>query len=198
MPIVLNKPLTLGSASPRREQILTESGIPFTVKVPDVEESYPDHFQPQAVPIHLAEKKALAFKDSLADQLILTADTIVSLDGKILGKPDHEDDAKEYLFKLSGRSHTVTTGVCLMAEGMQESFYEETTVAFRHLLEDEVDYYVAQYRPLDKAGAYGIQEWIGLMGIQAIHGSYPNVMGLPIGAVYQRLQKLAGLTLSQA
>jgi septum formation protein len=198
MPVTLDRELILGSASPRRREILEDSGMAFTVIKPEAEETYPDHFQTTAVPVYLAEKKAQALKAYLEGRVIITADTIVSLDSSILGKPSTKEAAKGYLEQLSGRTHTVTTGVCLTTTETQESFYESSEVTFRRLSEAEIDHYIETGEPFDKAGAYGIQEWIGIIGVEGLQGSYLNVMGLPMGAIYQRLQTIAGLALSQA
>lgn len=197
MPITLKKPLILASASPRRQQLLQEAGVPFTVQPSSVEETYPDHFQVMNIPIHLAEKKALDFKDTLGDQLVLAADTIVTMDSQVLEKPANRQEAKAYLDQLSGRSHTVITGVCLLTATTQESFYEATEVSFRTLSPEEIAYYIDTYEPYDKAGAYGIQEWIGVIGVESVNGSYWNVMGLPMESVFKRLKTTGGLAISQ-
>ena len=196
MPITLEKPLTLASASPRRQQILQDADIPFTVQPSSVDETYPEHFEPSAIPVYLAEKKARYFKDDLKDQLILAADTIVTMDNKVLGKPANSEEAKAYLEQLSGRTHTVITGVCLLTNAVQDSFYESTEVTFRNLSTQEIAYYVEAFQPYDKAGAYGIQEWIGLIGVEAVNGSYWNVIGLPMESVFQRLKTVGGLVIS--
>lgn len=196
MRISLQKPLVLASASPRRHQILQEAAIPFTVQPSSVDETYPEHFQPSAIPVHLAEKKARYFKEDLKDRLILAADTIVTMDNQVLGKPANSEDAKAYLDQLSGRTHTVITGVCLLTSTVQESFYEATEVTFRSLSTREIAYYVDTFQPYDKAGAYGIQEWIGITGIESVSGSYWNVIGLPMETVFQRLKTIGGLAIS--
>ncbi len=195
MAITLQKPLILASASPRRQQILQEAGVPFTVQPSSVDETYPDHFQVTEIPIHLSEKKARDFKDSINAQLVLAADTIVTMDNKVLEKPANAEDAKAYLDQLSGRSHTVITGVCILTATTQESFYEATEVTFRTLTAPEINYYIDACEPYDKAGAYGIQEWIGVIGVESVSGSYWNVIGLPIETVFQRLKNVGGLAI---
>lgn len=182
----------LASASPRRQELLKGLGVEYAVKLlPDLDESFPDHLKGEDIPIHIARNKAEAYKaDIQPKELIITADTIVWLDGEVLGKPRDEKDAKEILSKLSGKTHQVITGVCLTTSDWQKSFAAVTDVTFAVLTEDEIAYYIANYRPMDKAGAYGVQEWIGFIGVTAIQGSYYNVMGLPIQRLYTELSKL--------
>ncbi|WP_207420862.1 Maf-like protein [Desertivirga brevis] len=183
--------IILASKSPRRQELLSKTGIEFDVVLKDVDESYPEGLSPKEVAIYIAEKKAKAFDETLEENaIVLTADTIVSIDNKILGKPENEDEAMEMLSLLSGRKHDVITGVALLQNHQIFSFAETTEVYFLPLSPDEIKYYIQTYQPFDKAGAYGIQEWIGLAGIERINGSYSNVVGLPTHRVYEELQKL--------
>ncbi len=182
----------LASGSPRRRELLSGLGIDYTIKVlPDVNEAYPETLKGEDIPLYIAREKAEAYlKEIESDELIITADTIVWLDNEVLGKPTDERQAKVMLRMLSGKTHHVITGVCLTTSEFQKSFTTTTEVTFAKLSEEEIDYYVEKYRPLDKAGAYGIQEWIGFVGVEAINGSYFNVMGLPIQKLYKELAKL--------
>lgn len=182
----------LASGSPRRRELLSGLGIDYTIKVlPDVNEAYPETLKGEDIPLYIAREKAEAYLKGIeSDELIITADTIVWLDNEVLGKPTDERQAKVMLRMLSGKTHHVITGVCLTTSEFQKSFTTTTEVTFAKLSEEEIDYYVEKYRPLDKAGAYGIQEWIGFVGVEAINGSYFNVMGLPIQRLYKELAKL--------
>ena len=182
----------LASGSPRRRELLSGLGIDYTIKVlPDVNEAYPETLKGEDIPLYIAREKAEAYLKGIeSDELIITADTIVWLDNEVLGKPTDEQQAKVMLRMLSGKTHHVITGVCLTTREFQKSFTTTTEVTFAKLSEEEIDYYVEKYRPLDKAGAYGIQEWIGFVGVEAINGSYFNVMGLPIQRLYKELSKL--------
>ena len=185
-----NTEIILGSASPRRSQLLKELGLPFKVVVKEVDETPPEQFRKEDVVMFLARKKALAFRDELKEnQLIITADTLVALDNHILGKPVDVQDAIRMLQMLSGKKHQVITGVCLLTSLKSEAFFCRTEVAFKKLRDEEITYYVETFKPLDKAGAYGIQEWIGFIGIDYIQGSYFNVMGLPVKDLYEQLLK---------
>ncbi len=179
--------LILASGSPRRRDLLSGAGFSFSIKSPDVDETPPPGLSPKEVPEHLAVKKALAVQ-APDGTVVLAADTIVLLDGDILGKPADEEDAVRILHRLSGRTHTVISGVCIRRESAVESFSAATDVVFRALTTDQIRFYVAAYKPMDKAGAYAIQEWIGFIGIEGIRGDYYNVMGLPIGEVVKRLE----------
>lgn len=178
----------LGSGSPRRRQLLAGLDIDFEVRlIEGLEENYPDSLQGEDIPLFLAMQKSSAY--SLADdELLITADTIVWQDGKVMGKPKSEDDAKAMLHSLSGNCHEVITGVCVRTNRRTETFAAVTTVSFAALTDEEIDYYVAKYRPMDKAGSYGVQEWIGYIGVERIDGSYYNVMGLPIQRLYSLLK----------
>lgn len=184
--------VVLASGSPRRQELLNGLGIDYTVKLlPDLDESFPAHLQGEEIPMHIARNKAAAYKPMIQpNELIITADTIVWLDGEVLGKPKDEDDAKAILRQLSGKTHQVITGVCLTTPQRDKSFTAVTDVSFAELTEEEIAYYVENYHPLDKAGAYGVQEWIGFIGTEGIYGSFYNVMGLPVQKLYKELMKL--------
>ena len=183
--------ILLASKSPRRREILGLLRIPFTVVTIDgIDESYPEDLEPDKVSEYISEKKAEAFlKRIREDELIITADTIVICDGKILGKPKGEEGAFEMLRFLSGKTHKVTTGVTVATKEKKVSFTSESLVTFAELTDEEIRYYVETYRPLDKAGAYGIQEWIGAVAVAKIDGSFYNVMGLPVHRLYQVLKQ---------
>ncbi len=188
MEVFENKKIILASKSPRRSYLLESAGIPFEIRAQDVEEDYPADMAPESVPAFLAQKKAHACKKWLEPgMIVLASDSIVLLDGVILGKPTDMEDAKRILRALSNKKHLVITGVCLLASHKEFVFDETTAVYFDSLSEEEIDYYTAKYQPLDKAGAYGIQEWIGLCKILKIEGTYSNVMGLPVSRVYHEL-----------
>ncbi|MCD8031474.1 MAG: Maf-like protein [Bacteroides sp.] len=189
----LNKyKLILASNSPRRQELMKGLGVAFEVRtLPDLDESYPPILKGEKIPLYIAREKAAAYLPSMqADELIITADTIVWKDGEVLGKPADKAEAKEMLHKLSGGCHQVVTGVCLTTQEWQRGFTSVTDVKFAPLTEEVIDYYVENFSPLDKAGAYGIQEWIGYAGVESISGSYFNVMGLPIHKLYKELVKL--------
>lgn len=189
----LNKyKIILASNSPRRRELMTGLGVKYSVKtLPDVDESYPDTLVGGEIPVYIAKGKADAYMHLIKpDQLIITADTIVWLEGEVLGKPKDEEDARQMLRRLSGKTHEVITGVCLTTQSFQRSFSSVSEVTFATLDEEEIDYYVTHYRPFDKAGAYGVQEWIGFVGVEQISGSYFNVMGLPIQQLYRELKKI--------
>lgn len=178
----------LASRSPRRQQMLADLGIPFTIWDGDVSEDFPEGMSKEEIPVFLARKKAEPFIHRLGKgDLLITADTIVWLNGEVLGKPGDEAHAREMLLKLSGRVHQVITGVMLRSAEHERLFSETTDVRFSVLSEDEIEYYIRNYKPFDKAGAYGIQEWIGLAGIESISGSYPNVVGLPVHRLYSEI-----------
>jgi septum formation protein len=183
--------VVLASNSPRRQELLGGLGIDYEVKtMPDIDESYPEGLSAEVIPVHIARNKANAYRSVMkSNELIITADTIVWLNGVVMGKPKDELDACNMLRKLSGKTHQVVTGVCLTTTDKQTSFSTVTDVTFAELTEEEIQYYVSNYRPMDKAGAYGIQEWIGYIGVRAISGSYSNVVGLPIQRLYTELKK---------
>lgn len=182
----------LASNSPRRKELLGGLGIGYEVKtMPDIDESYPDGLSMEEVPVYIARSKADAYRPLMQpDELIITADTIVWLDGVVMGKPKDEEEACNMLRRLSGQTHQVVTGVCLTTIDRQQSFATVTDVTFDRLTEEEITHYVSRYQPMDKAGAYGIQEWIGYVGVRSIKGSYFNVVGLPIQRLYQELKRL--------
>lgn len=184
--------IVLASNSPRRRELLSGLNLEYTVRVlPDIDESYPDTLKGEEIPMYISREKAKAYRNSMAeDELIITADTVVCINEKVLGKPRTQEKAKEMLRELSGKTHQVITGVCLMTCGLQRTFSATTQVAFDVLTEDEIEFYVEKFRPLDKAGAYGVQEWIGFVGVSRLEGSYFNVMGLPVQRLYQELKKL--------
>jgi septum formation protein len=182
--------LLLASASPRRKELLAMLGVEFDICLgKDVDESYPVDIETDEIAKYLAQKKADAYVDGLGDnEIVITADTIVVNDGKVLGKPANEVEAKTMLRSLSGRKHKVITGVAVTSTQKRVSFSVETEVEFAELGADEIDEYVSVFKPLDKAGAYGIQEWIGCIGVKNINGSYYNVMGLPLHRLYTELK----------
>jgi septum formation protein len=183
-------PIILASKSPRRQELLKLMDLEFRIVLKDVDESYPDNLTPEEIAVYIAQKKATAFDEIVGDEIVLTADTIVSIDGHILGKPDNEEHAVEMLQMLSGKTHQVITGVCLLYKHQYHSFYEVSDVTFRAINEVEIRQYVSKYKPMDKAGSYGIQEWVGITGIKRINGSYTNVVGLPTERLYNELMKL--------
>lgn len=189
----LNKyKVVLASNSPRRKELLSGLGIAYEVKtLPDIDESFPEGMDGVEIPAYIARAKADAYRGMMAeDELIITADTIVWLDGEVMGKPTDAADAHRMLRALSGQTHQVITGVCLTTKDARKSFATVTDVTFACLSDEEINHYVEQYRPMDKAGSYGIQEWIGFVGVESISGSYFNVMGLPIQRLYTELKKL--------
>lgn len=182
----------LASGSPRRRELMAGLGVNYEVRIlPDVDESYPDTLQGEEIPLYIAMEKADAYIPMMQpDELIITADTIVWLDGKVLGKPRDREDALQMLRTMSGRTHEVFTGVCITTTDWQRSFTAQTEVRFATLSEDEIIYYVDNFKPMDKAGAYGVQEWIGFIGVENISGSYYNIMGLPVQKLYRELLKV--------
>ncbi len=183
--------IILASNSPRRKELLSGLNIPYEIKtLPDIDESYPDNLIGKDIAIYIAKEKANAYLDQLDDNtLLITADTIVLLDGKVYGKPSDDTDAKQMLRDLSGKTHQVITGVSITTKEKQESFGVSSEVRFAKLEDDEIEYYVSNYKPFDKAGAYGVQEWIGYIAVEYISGSYFNIMGLPIQRLYRELKK---------
>jgi septum formation protein len=180
----------LASNSPRRKELLAGLGLDFEVRVIDgIDESYPDSLPAADVAQYIAEKKADAYRATLQpDEMIITADTVVIVGDDILGKPADAADAARMLREISGRTHQVTTGVSLLTADKQRSFSVTTDVTFKQLSDAEIQQYIEHYLPFDKAGAYGIQEWIGYIGVTGLHGSYYNVMGLPVQRIYTELQ----------
>ena len=188
---IKNYKLILASASPRRQQLMKDAGFTFEVRLKNVEEKYPQELHWENVPEYLSKVKASAFREELkADEVLITADTVVCIHDRILGKPADRKEAISMLRKLSGNRHLVVTGVSVTTRTEQLSFSSRTDVFFKHLSNEEIEFYVDTYKPFDKAGAYGIQEWIGYIGIERIEGSFYNVMGLPIQKLYETLRKL--------
>lgn len=185
-----NKNLILASGSPRRKQILEELGLSFSVEIRKVIETYPSHLSTPEVALYLAELKAEPFKNDLGeDDILITGDTIVCFEGEVLGKPKDRKEAYEMIRTLSNNKHEVISSVCLKSKNKTAVFKDYTTVYFKELTKLEIDYYLDYYQPFDKAGAYGIQEWIGQIGIKKIEGSYYTVMGMPIHLLYENLMK---------
>lgn len=183
--------LILASNSPRRRELLAGLGYPYEVRVLDgIDESYPDTLRGREVAAYISRAKASAYRATMAqDEVIITADTIVCLDDEVLGKPADEAEAMAMLRRLSGHTHQVYTGVTIVSVKGDTTFVSRTGVTFATLTEEEIQHYVTHYRPMDKAGAYGIQEWIGYIGVEHIEGSYFNVMGLPVQRLYAELKK---------
>ena len=184
----------MASNSPRRKELLGGLGVDFEVRtLKDIDESYPDTLPAQQVSEYITGKKADAYK--VADgEIIITADTVVVVDDNILGKPADQEEARRMLRAISGKTHQVMTSVCIVSSGLRKLFTVTTDVTFRQLTDGEIDYYVDTFRPLDKAGAYGIQEWIGYIGVTSLNGSYYNVMGFPVQRVYEVLRDSFGVT----
>ena len=182
--------IILASASPRRRELLAGLDIDFEVRaLPDVDESFPVELKGGDIPLYISKKKANAYRPFMADdELVITADTIVWLDGKALGKPVDETEAFAMIRNMSGKTHSVFTGVAITTKEVQHSFVAQSDVTFAELTDDEIEYYIAKYKPMDKAGAYGAQEWIGYIGMSKIVGSYFNVMGLPVQRLYGELK----------
>ncbi len=182
--------IILASNSPRRKELLSGLDLPYEVKIlPDIDEDYPLHLQGKEIPEYISRKKATPYLPFIDEKtLVITADTIVWLDGKVYGKPKDKEDARKMLRTLSGKTHEVITGVCLTAQNKQHSFSALSEVTFAAINDEDIDYYVEKYMPLDKAGAYGVQEWIGYIGVENIKGSYFNVMGLPVQRLYKELK----------
>jgi septum formation protein len=183
----LKRPLILASSSPRRQYLMREAGFTFTVDKPDVEENFPATLPVNQVARFLAMKKAEYYRLSLTNQIVVTADTVVILRNRILNKPNDRAEALSMLSELSGNIHLVMTGVCVLSKGKEVSFDDTTEVTFKKLSMPEIEFYVDHFKPYDKAGAYGAQDWIGMVAIEKINGSYFNVMGLPIDKVYTTL-----------
>ena len=183
--------IILASNSPRRKELLAGIDVNFDVRViRDIDESYPASLPTKDIAEYISRKKATVYRQQMAsDELIITADTIVVLDSEVMGKPHDEADASRMLHELSGRTHQVITGVTLTTTDRQQSFSVETDVTFKSLTDEEINYYIQHYKPFDKAGAYGIQEWIGHIGVTALKGSYFNVMGLPVQRIYEALRQ---------
>ena len=189
--------IILASNSPRRKELLSGLGIDFEVRVLEgVAESFPNGEDPFCVPEFIAREKAAAYSVA-AGELLITADTVVIVGNEILGKPNGHADACRMLRLLSGKTHHVATGVCLTTATRQKSFTVKTVVTFKDLSEEEIEYYVSKYKPFDKAGAYGIQEWIGFIGVTGLQGSFYNVMGFPVQRVYEELVNGFGVKIAK-
>ncbi len=184
--------IILASQSPRRQELLKGLDIQFRTQVIDgIDESYPEGLTAEDIPVYISKQKAEAYKSLLGENtLIITADTIVWSEGQVLGKPKDEAEAFAMINQLSGKTHQVITGVCILTKDEERVFSTNTDVSFSKLTDEEIRYYVEKYRPMDKAGAYGIQEWIGYIGVEHINGSYFNVMGLPVQRLYKELRQL--------
>jgi len=185
-----NYNIILASKSPRRKELLEGLNIPFEVVIHEVDEVFPDGLPMEEIPVFLAKLKAAPFLEEIkSNSLVITADTIVWIDGIVLGKPNNYEHASVMLRQLSGKKHVVVTGVCLTSKDKQVTFSASTDVYFKNLTDSEIDYYLKNYHPYDKAGSYGVQEWIGYIAIDKIEGSYFNVMGLPVKRLYEELAK---------
>lgn len=187
----LNKyEIVLASNSPRRKELLQRMGVNFTVRTLfGIDESYPDSLRGEDIVCYISRNKAKAYQSSMApNELLITADTIVYVDGEVMGKPKNAEQAKEMLHKLSGKTHQVITGVTIVTAKRTENFGVTSQVKFTNITDEEINFYVDNYLPFDKAGAYGIQEWIGIVAVEEIKGSYFNVVGLPVQRLYQKLK----------
>ena len=183
--------IILASQSPRRQELIKGLDIDFTIRTADIDEHFPDDLIKEEIPLFLANEKAKAMLSGLSEKdILITADTIVWINGKAVNKPQNRNDAFRMILDLSGKQHTVYTGVQLTTLKEKKSFFAETKVTFSLLEESEINYYIDKYKPFDKAGAYGIQEWIGYIGIEKIEGSYFNVMGFPLHLVYKNIKEL--------
>ncbi len=186
-----NYNLILASGSPRRQHIFKELDIPFTIDIREVEEVYPKHLKGAQITDYLADLKSKSFKNLQAKDLLITSDTIVWFEEKAIGKPKNKKDAFDMLKKMSGKEHDVFTSVSIKGKSIQKIFNDKTMVLFEEFTNEEINYYLDKYSPYDKAGSYGIQDWIGLIGVKKITGSYFNVMGLPVHKLYKELLKIA-------
>ncbi len=186
-----NHTIILASGSPRRQQFLKDLGLDFIIKTKEIEEIYPKYLHGKEITSYLAELKASAFEDELKENdILITADTIVRFNGKVMGKPKDKNDAKKMLNELSGQAHEVISSVCIKTINKQIIINDTTDVYFKELTNDEIDYYLNNFNPFDKAGAYGIQEWLGYIAVKKIKGSYFNVMGFPVHKFYKEMMDL--------
>lgn len=185
--IQFDRPLVLASASPRRQFLMKEAGFTIEVAIPNVGEQFPSGMSVTEVAGYLASRKADSFRRNIDNKIVITADTVVILDGRILNKPADRSEAVSMLQTLSGRTHRVMTGVCILSREQERKFDDTTEVTFRTLSQEEIEYYIDRCQPFDKAGSYGAQDWIGMVGVERISGSYFNVMGLPMHKIYQHL-----------
>jgi len=185
-----NYRIILASRSPRRRQLLHDMGLKFDVVTRDYEESYPENLKGEDIALYLSWQKSKSFKNEIAvNEIVITADTIVWCDNEVLGKPVDAPDAKRMIRTLSGNTHEVITGVTLLSSLKEKTFADSTKVTFEKLTEEEIEYYIDKFKPYDKAGAYGIQEWIGIAACSRIEGSYLNVVGLPVQKLYKELSE---------
>lgn len=189
---MIMKHIILASNSPRRRELLAGLDLEFEVKVlPDIDESYPKDLPAAEVAGYISREKADSYRALIGeDDLVITADTVVIVGNEVLGKPKDADEARRMLHLISGRTHQVITGVCLLTTDKEHSFSVTTDVTFKQLSDNEITYYIEHYKPFDKAGAYGIQEWIGYIGVTSINGSYFNVMGLPVQRLWEEIKKI--------
>lgn len=189
--MTLQRPIILGSTSPRRQFLMKEAGYVFRIESPTHDEKFPHHMPAEMVPRYLAEEKAKAFLGKITNEIVITADTVVILGDRILNKPVDRADAIRMISQLAGKTHKVITAVCLLSSDKQDLFDDTTRVTFRKLNQQEIEYYIDSCQPYDKAGSYGAQDWLGMVGIEKITGSYFTVMGMPMHKVYTHLQDFA-------
>jgi septum formation protein len=186
-----NYNLILASGSPRRQHFFKELDVPFTIEIKEVNEIYPNHLKAAEITDYLADLKSKCFTNLKSNDLLITSDTIVWFEEKALGKPKNKDEASNMLKKMSGKQHAVYTSISIKSSFFQKIFHDETIVEFEEFTDEEINYYLEKFSPYDKAGSYGIQDWIGLVGVKKIIGSYFNVMGLPVHKLYKELLKIA-------
>ena len=186
-----NFKIILASASPRRQAFFKDLNLNFEIQLKEIEETYPSHLKGSQITDYLSQLKASAFTDLEKNEILITSDTIVWFEEKALGKPKNFEEAREMLRALSGRMHEVITSICFTSKDFQKTVHDVTKVWFKDFSEEEIEYYIKTYKPYDKAGSYGIQEWIGYIGVEKIEGCYFNVMGLPIRLVYKMLSEIA-------
>jgi septum formation protein len=186
-----NYNLILASGSPRRQHFFKELDVPFTIEIKEVNEIYPNHLKAAEITDYLADLKSKCFTNLKSNDLLITSDTIVWFEEKALGKPKNKEDAFNMLKKMSGKQHAVYTSISIKSSFFQKIFHDETIVEFEEFTDEEINYYLEKFSPYDKAGSYGIQDWIGLVGVKKIIGSYFNVMGLPVHKLYKELLKIA-------
>ncbi|MBT4679369.1 MAG: septum formation protein Maf [Flavobacterium sp.] len=186
-----NYNLILASGSPRRQHFFKELDVPFTIEIKEVNEIYPNHLKAAEITDHLADLKSKCFTNLKSNDLLITSDTIVWFEEKALGKPKNKEEASNMLKKMSGKQHAVYTSISIKSSFFQKIFHDETIVEFEEFTDEEINYYLEKFSPYDKAGSYGIQDWIGLVGVKKIIGSYFNVMGLPVHKLYKELLKIA-------
>lgn len=187
---MIKYPIILASKSPRRQELLQQMGFDFKVVLKEVDESFPSHLSPKEIAEYISANKAKAFDEEINNAIVITADTIVAIDGLILGKPENFEEAVGMLKRLSGKRHEVITGVSILHQHHINTFSDSTYVYFDSLTDEQITYYLNKYQPYDKAGSYGVQEWIGWVGVNRIEGSYSNIMGLPTHKLYQQLLRI--------